>query len=144
MPFQSLPYAPPTMYQPRYGDSIAQLIMRQGDIAARGAERSGEIWGNAIGQLGQIAGGTVERVMGERKQKQRAAALNEALASYNPQDPMSSYRRIAPIVGPEPAYKILEGMEKAQSMAAKGQKGQAADHRRVQQVPRRPARHESG
>src|SRR3972149_308646 len=61
--------------------TIADLIMRQGEIAARGAERSGEIWGNAVSQLGKIGGRAFEEYQAKKEENKQATALNDFVQS---------------------------------------------------------------
>lgn len=61
--------------------TIADLIMRQGEIAARGAERSGQIWGNAVSQLGQIGAGAFQQYAAQKEENKQATALNDFVQS---------------------------------------------------------------
>ncbi len=72
----AIPYAPSRLYEP--DNSIIALIQRAGQQRAEGARRGGEIWGNTIGNIGQIAAGTV-REIADQKAGQRAAEAKEAI-----------------------------------------------------------------
>lgn len=100
----------PGIYRSPYGDSIAELLMRQGDIAARGAEQSGQIWSQAINQLGQIGAGAVQDYQQRKAQKQREEQFNAALSSWDPADPGTFYRGVATAYGPEMATSALRAM----------------------------------
>lgn len=100
----------PGIYTPRYTDSIASLMARQGDIAARGAERSGEIWGQAINQLGQIGAGAVQAHQAGKDQKKRESMFNDALASWDPSNPGAFYRAAAVAYGPELATSAVRAL----------------------------------
>ncbi len=110
---------------PGYEQNVMSLLLNRGDIAGRGALMSGQAWGRAAEQIGNLAAGAVQQIHEQKAQKAQALAVNEALSSYNPEDPTASYRKMAVAVGPERAVKIMEGIEKARSMAVKSQQGQA-------------------
>lgn len=103
-------YGPSRLYQSGYSNTIAQLLARQGDIAAEGAARSGAIWGPAVANLGQQAGQYLQQRAEVKTQEARRAAFETALAGFDPANPMATYRSLAVAVGPEPAVKILEGI----------------------------------
>ena len=118
-----MPYAPKSLYTPRYADSIAQLLTRQGDIRAAGAARSGEIWGNAIGNLGQIAGQAVQGYAQQKEQEkqqksaeQRQAMFEEAVGAFDPTKPMDTYRKLAVAVGPQAALEFTKGVVSLQNL----------------------------
>jgi len=87
--------------------TIADLIMRQGEIAARGAERSGEIWGNAVSQLGQIGAGAFQQYTAQKEEKKRMAMFDEAMSSFDPANPGDFYRKAAVAIGPEAATSAV-------------------------------------
>lgn len=125
-PIPSMPYAPKSLYTPRYADSIAQLLARQGDIAAAGAARSGEIWGQTVGNLGQIAGQAVQGYAAQKEQEkakktmeQRQEMFGAALETWDGKDPMSLYRKMAVVVGPEDALKVTSGLVGLQNLGKK-------------------------
>lgn len=103
------------VYQPR-GETIAQLLMRQGDIAARGAERSGEIWGRVAENLGNIGAQAYTAHREQKDQQKREAMLGEAMSTFDPQNPMDFYRRTAIAVGPEAAMRVTSGMSSLMKM----------------------------
>lgn len=96
------------IYRPRNTDSITALIMRQGEIAAERAQRSGEIWGSAINQVGQTVGGAIQQHQEKKDAAKRAQMFDVALQSWNPQDPTDFYRRAAVAVGPETALQAVK------------------------------------
>jgi hypothetical protein len=106
MPFQA------TGYVPQYGDRIAELMMRQGEIAARGAERSGMIWGRAIENLGQIAGNAVEQHQQQKIAKQKDEGIYSVMQSWDGQDPTSLVKGLATYIGPIEAVKVAGGLQK--------------------------------
>lgn len=61
------------------GDRITDLILRQGEISAEGARRSGELWGGLARGIGNAAGAMVE----ERAEKKRIEkmAIRDATAT---------------------------------------------------------------
>ncbi len=101
-------------YTPRYADSIAALLARQGDIAARSAERTGEIWGNTINQLGQIVGGAVQQHQEKKTQEKQQAIFNDALASFDPNNPAQTYRKLAVGIGAKSALEVINGLKALQ------------------------------
>lgn len=91
----------PGIYTPRYSDSIAELLARQGDIAARGAEQQGALWANAISQLGQIGAGAVEAHQERKTKSRRDAALMEFVDSgIWAKDPQAAIKGAVAILGP--------------------------------------------
>lgn len=64
-------YVPPPMGR-RRAASISNLILRRGDIQSRGALVSGNIWGNALRNVGAIAGQALQQ-REERKNAEAAA-----------------------------------------------------------------------
>jgi hypothetical protein len=108
------------------GDRIADLILRQGDVAAQGAQQSGQIWGGAVQQLGGIAAGATQQVLEERQAKEQAAKMQHAfdsvLQQWDGKDPRELYRGIAPIVGPEAGLKMAAGMASLTALAQKADK----------------------
>jgi hypothetical protein len=106
MPFQA------TGYVPQYGDRIAELMMRQGEIAARGAERSGMIWGRAIENLGQIAGNAVEQHQQQKIAKQKDEGIYSVMQSWDGQDPTALVKGLATYIGPVEAVKVAGGLQK--------------------------------
>jgi hypothetical protein len=111
MALPPIPFAPGRVYDNAPGSySIAQLMMRQGDIAARRAENSGQIWGNAVKDIGQIAGQAVQQHQEEKRQQRREAAVNQVMQGWDGQDPQTLFRGLAPILGPEASVKVATGM----------------------------------
>jgi hypothetical protein len=118
-----MPYAPKSLYTPRYADNIAQLLTRQGDIAAAGAARSGEIWGNTVNQLGQIAGQAIQGYAAQKEQEkqqkaaeQRQMTFEEAVGTFDPTKPMDTYRKLAVAVGPQAALEFTKGVVSLQNL----------------------------
>jgi len=101
-----------TGYVPQYGDRIAELMMRQGEIAARGAERSGLIWGRAIENIGQIAGHAVEQHQQDKIAKQKDEGIYSVMQSWDGQDPTALVKGLATYIGPVEAVKVAGGLQK--------------------------------
>jgi len=101
--------------------TIADLIMRQGEIAARGAERSGEIWGNAVSQLGQIGGRAFEEYQAKKEENKQATALNDFVQSGvwmdNPQAAVEGSVKVLGPRGVQFAQALIgaAGLKKARS-----------------------------
>src|SRR3990167_3308429 len=115
-PIPSMPYAPKSLYTPRYADNIAQLLTRQGDIQAAGAARSGEIWGNTVNQLGQIGGQYLQQRQQEKTAEKRQLMFEEAIGAFDPENPMDTYRKLAVAVGPEHALEFTKGVVALQNL----------------------------
>ena len=100
----------PGVYEPRYGDSIASLLARQGEIAARGAENSGMLWANAINQIGGLAAGAVQQHQEQKAQQKRDAALMDFVNSgVWAKDPQAALKGSVAILGPA-GVKFAEGL----------------------------------
>lgn len=129
MPFQSVPYAPQGVYQPRYNDSIAMLMARGGDIAARGAERSGEIWGNTISTLGGIASEAIGAHQEQSRLKKQDAAFLDLLDSpIWGSDPVAAAKGVIGIYGPRKGSEILRGVSGSMGLKASMTPEQAMSH----------------
>lgn len=72
----AIPYAPSRMYEDR--SSIGDLILRAGENKARGLREGGQIWGNAISNIGQLAAGTIRDIAEGRAAEKAARAKAEA------------------------------------------------------------------
>ena len=111
MPFVSQPYAPPSMYDPRHGgDRIVDLMLRQGDISARGAAAQGDIWGHTVANVGSQVGQIVMQQQEQKAQEKRAQAINDTIQSWDGQNVPALFKQLAPVVGPEDALKLTNGM----------------------------------
>lgn len=108
-----MPTMLPGGYRSPYAQTIAELMMRQGDIAARSAERSGQIWGNAVQNLGQIGAQAYEQHQEEKKQKAQSAALDQFVQSGAWHDPDVALAGSVKILGPERGAKFAEGLVSA-------------------------------
>jgi hypothetical protein len=102
----AIPYVPSTYdYRP---DHIADLIMRQGDIAAQRQERSGQIWGNAVNQVGQIAGQAFQKNQELKNERAVGEAVSAATKNASGSDDMQS---ILSTVSPELRPRVMKGIE---------------------------------
>lgn len=109
--YTSLPYSPPVLLDPgRSSGRIIDLILRRGDIAAAARAKTADTWGDAIRTLGIIGGGYAQERQQKRQQEQQAAAFNAAIQSWDGQDLKGLFATISPIVGPEPATRIVSGL----------------------------------
>ena len=96
-------------YRSRHGSNITSLLAQRGDIAAQGALRSGDIWSNAIGGLGQVAAGGFMAYKEDRARKQQQEEIKrrgEALAQLAQsdiwaQDPRAGLAESIKIAGPQ-------------------------------------------
>lgn len=91
------------------GDTIAQLLMRQGDIRANAAMQSAAIWGRTIENIGNLGAQAVDAYSQQKREKQEAAAVEQAFAQWDGKDPLSLYRGLATKIGPERATKLVAG-----------------------------------
>jgi hypothetical protein len=123
MPFQSMPYAPRTMYEPRYNDSIAMLMARQGEIAGQAQMQKAAIWGNAMSNIGQIGAQAYQQHAEQKQAKKRDQMFNAALEMFDPADPMPTYKRLASVGGPKPAMEFVSGLVRLEEMRKKAAEG---------------------
>lgn len=113
-----MPVMLPGAYRSPYTETIARLMMRQGDIAAQGAERQGQIWGNAVSGLGQIGAQAYQQHQEQKQQKARTMALDEFVQSgVWAQDPKLAVTGAVKILGPEQGVKFAEGLVGAAQMS---------------------------
>lgn len=111
------------VYQPR-GETIAQLLMRQGDIAARGAERSGEIWGRVAENLGNIGAQAYTAHREQQETSKRDAALTQWLDSGEWQaSPEAALAGGIKYLGPRDGLRFAEGLMSWQKMKAAADQG---------------------
>ena len=106
---------------PRIGSSIADLLVRQGDIQAQRAQQVGNLWANAVGNVGNIAAGAVQQHQEQKQQSKRDAALMEFVNSgVWASDPQAAVTGAVRILGPS-GVKFAEGLiSVAQLKDAKG------------------------
>jgi hypothetical protein len=109
----AVPYAAREAYDPR-GSRIADLILAAGNARARGAQQGGQIMGNMIGSLGEIASGAVQQYGADKEKRARElfdkqqdqklfARLSEGNGDIDP-------REVIATVGLERGSKILPGL----------------------------------
>jgi len=133
-------YMPPPMYSRGRG-SIADLLMQRGDIAARGAERSGQIWGGAVAGLGQIGGQAIAQhgeqkaaeaavAQEEQERQEQAQLFDQVLDQADWDNPEEALRMLVPVAGVELATKLISSV----ASIRKTQQGQepTMDDARVQ------------
>lgn len=121
-----IPYAPRERFtQP---NRISDLTLRAAEGQADAQMRSGQIWGNAIGNVGKIASNAVLDYGEAKAQKAEAEALSRRDQAFmglldssggNP-DP----KEILRIFGPREGLKVAEGLQAFQSLGQK--KGEQA------------------
>lgn len=109
---------------PRIGSSIADLLVRQGDIQAQRAQQVGNLWANAVGNVGNIAAGAVQQHQEQKQTRKREQAFSEAISSWDPADPRGSTMRLASVVGPQEAMKFGAGLMSFEAAIQKQAKGE--------------------
>lgn len=72
------PYRYDTYRDARAG-SIADLLARRGEIAARGAEQGGQIWGGAVQNIGQTVAAIPQQIQQQKRQARQDASDDLAL-----------------------------------------------------------------
>ena len=95
---------------PRIGSSIADLLVRQGDIQAQRAQQVGNLWANAVGNVGDIAAGAVQQHQEQKQTRKRDAMLGEALQSWNPENPQEFMQKLLVVGGPDFALSGVRAM----------------------------------
>ena len=68
-------------YQSRHASSLADLIMRQGDIEADRASRSGQMWGNVVRGVANIPAQIQQRKAAEQAAQMEQAQVQSRLAT---------------------------------------------------------------
>lgn len=104
----------------RYGESIADLILRQGDIQARNAMMSGQIWGNAIQNIGQAGAQAYEGYRQQKKADEFAKIVTNP-ATWDSGNIQSTYARLIPIIGVDGTTQFMNGMAKLADSQHKAQ-----------------------
>lgn len=99
------------------GARISDLMLRQGDIQAEGAARSGAIWGNTIGNLGQIASSAIGQYAEQSAQKEQAQALaiqdaaaTREILTWDGKDPKALLKGLMKVKGPVEGPKLAESV----------------------------------
>lgn len=108
-----VPYAPRQVYRP--DDSrVTDLLLRRGDIEADRAERSGQIWGNALAQVGQQIGGALQQY-GEQKAltKRDNAWVSYVKTGEWRKDPEAAFLKSRQIWGPQEGARQFQALEAA-------------------------------
>lgn len=111
-----MPVMLPGAYRSPYTETIARLMMRQGDIAAQGAERQGQIWGNAVSGLGQIGAQAYQQHQEQKQTQARTQAFNAAISTYDGTNARDVVKRLAMAIGPEAAVKTMASLETLDSV----------------------------
>lgn len=70
-----IPYAPSTPYQ--RNATVADLMMQAGNQQAQAQLQKGAVWGRALNDIGQIAGGAVQDYQAEKAKKAQADAISK-------------------------------------------------------------------
>lgn len=111
-----IPYAPRAQFtQP---NRISDLILRAAESQADSQMRSGQIWGNAVGNLGRVASGYVEDRAAQKQEQARQEEFSRrdqaalAVMSNPDADPMEFIR----IYGPRDGMKVAEGFRAFQNI----------------------------
>ncbi len=115
-------------YRSAYAPKLADLLMRQGDIAAQREMDRGRIWGGAVQGIGQQVGGVLGQIAQQKADAPRLAMENEAAqldldakrrtsqagarADQEAEALKTAKTRddIFAIVGPERGAKIVQGL----------------------------------
>jgi hypothetical protein len=97
------------MFQPR-GESIMELLMRQGDVAGRAALMRGEAISRGIEGVGNaVAQGVM--AYGQKKSDDKIRMqLDDAIGSWDGKDAMGLWRKVVVAVGPSRASQIVPGL----------------------------------
>jgi hypothetical protein len=114
-------------YNDPYSDRIGELIRARGDIAARQALESGDIWGRGIQNIAGQLGAGVQQYAEQREEKRKAEEMSkrdEVWTSYIEsgawqKDPAKAYGIARKIWGPD-AGKQMEGLAAVSKMATEG------------------------
>lgn len=96
-------------YRSPYGQSIMELLSRQGDAQAQAAMMKGRIWGDAVQNIGQIGAQAYQQRAEQKDTKKREEMFNAAVGSWDGKDSMSLYRSLAPALGPKDAIQVARG-----------------------------------
>lgn len=102
-------FSPP----PYEGDNLGALMQQRAQIQARGAEQSGQIWGNALQNVGQIAAQGIQQWGEARDQKKIQGAVSAGMA--NPDD----FESVLSSLDPTQAAKARKAFADANDAASK-------------------------
>lgn len=112
-------YVSPGM-SPRRALTIADLILRRGDVAANRAMQSGQIWGNALANLGATVGGAIQQHQQQKEMDKRSEALTQlAQSDIWGQDPQAGMAAAVDILGPQEGVKFGRGIMATAQVAEK-------------------------
>lgn len=100
-----IPYSPDLreLYDHR-NSRITDLLMRQGDIQAQRAHDSGQIWGNAIQNIGQQVAGGIQEHAERKEQSKRSKAFEAAIATGDPKE-------IIRVLGPKDGPAVVNALK---------------------------------
>ena len=111
----TIPFAPRDYYRPQR-NNIAELIQRGGEVAARLQAQKGQIWGNALQNIGGIAAGAIQDYSARKQKEKRADEISKRDANFadyytqsggNP-DPAVVMKIYGPKDGPVIARGLME------------------------------------
>jgi hypothetical protein len=93
------------------GDNITRLLMEQGRLRADSAQRSGDIWGQAIQSLGQQAGGAIQAHAQQQQEAKRDAQwVAYANSGEWAQNPKGAYMMALKTWGPKEGQRQFEAL----------------------------------
>jgi len=104
-----IPYAPSSVYRP--STRLSELMLRAAEDQAQGHRVSGQIWGNAVANVGDIASGAFRDYSAQKQEQKQAEEMSRRdqaaiQVMSNPEsDPMEFIR----IYGPKEGIKVAEG-----------------------------------
>lgn len=91
---------------------MLDLIMRRGQQQAYGHQQSGNVWGNALANIGQTLGAGIQQYGETQQRKKQSIAFEEAIQSGDP-------RRIISVLGPERGPAVVTALKTTTPDAAK-------------------------
>lgn len=129
MPFRVPYHLQEPHYRSPYSDSIAQLMLQSGAIEAERTARSGEIWGNAIQQVGGIAAGALQKYGEQKAQEKKAKAVSAFLDSGAFQDPKLALKESIRLFGEKDGVEFARGLYAFQRLGEDAKRGDAEAER---------------
>ncbi len=106
---------------PGYEQNVMSLLLNRGDIAGRGALMSGQAWGRAAEQIGNLAAGAVQANAERKAEGRRSQAFQAFLQDGSwMQDPKIALAGSIKIFGPAVGPKVARGLWDWKEISDKG------------------------
>jgi hypothetical protein len=115
-------YRPYSSYRPDFSSRLPDIIMEGARAQSEAQRQKAAVWQNAIGQIGQIAGQTIQEEGKRKEEEKRAAYERQRVAQFgevvqSAEDPRQVLGAALQLWGPEKGIEITKGYMAMDEMA---------------------------